>query len=163
MTPRNPNAKQYHHMSRSPTYRCWDSMKTRCNPKTKNEADQRYYVAAGIKVCERWNDFRMFLADMGERPSKQHSIDRIDPAGDYEPGNCRWATQTEQIRSRRNTIMVELNGEALPLATAIEKYKPPLSYAGITKRLRSGISVADAFNIPPHPRHKFRGPKYGLR
>jgi hypothetical protein len=53
-------------------------------------------------VCERWRDFVNFLADMGERPSMEHSIDRIDSDGNYEPGNCRWATRTQQNANRRD-------------------------------------------------------------
>lgn len=57
-----------------------------------------------VSVCERWLSFDAFLADMGERPSLEHSIDRIDAAGDYEPGNCRWATWAEQMRNKRTTV-----------------------------------------------------------
>ena len=67
------------------------------------------YGGRGIKVCERWGDFRLFLADMGE-PGEGLSIDRIDNEGDYEPGNCRWATVLEQSRNRRSSLTWTCNG-----------------------------------------------------
>lgn len=83
----------------TPEYRAWQSLKNRCtNP---NARDYPYYGGRGIKVCQRWlNSFENFLADMGRRPTPQHSLDRIDPDGDYEPSNCRWATKQEQARNR---------------------------------------------------------------
>jgi hypothetical protein len=81
------------------TYVCWKSMHARCsNPKQRAYA---YYGGRGISVCERWNSFENFLADMGERPNPHLSIDRVNNDGNYEPGNCRWATASEQARNKR--------------------------------------------------------------
>jgi hypothetical protein len=85
-----------------PEYKAWIAMKYRClKPYTPN---YKYYGARGITVCDRWlNSYENFLADMGPRPSISHSLDRIDFNGNYEPGNCRWATKAQQSVNRRNT------------------------------------------------------------
>jgi hypothetical protein len=81
-------------------YVAWDSMKQRClNPKN---AAYKNYGARGITVCERWRgSFELFLADMGARPSPQHTIERLNNDRGYEPGNCCWATRSEQNRNQR--------------------------------------------------------------
>ena len=78
----------------------YKSMKQRClNP---NQTVYRHYGGRGITICERWLlSFENFFADMGERPSRKYSLDRIDPDGNYEPSNCRWATQKEQVANQR--------------------------------------------------------------
>lgn len=90
-------------------YTIWKGIKRRCNnPKEKHYVE---YGARGIKVCDRWlNSFPDFLSDMGVRPTKLHSIDRIDNDGNYEPSNCRWATKMEQGRNKRNNRWLEANG-----------------------------------------------------
>jgi hypothetical protein len=83
-------------------YTIWGSMIQRCtNPKN---ADYGLYGARGIKVCEHWrNDFANFFSDMGKRPSHELTIERINNDGNYEPSNCKWATQTEQALNKRNS------------------------------------------------------------
>jgi hypothetical protein len=78
------------------------------------------YGGRGIRVCERWDSYENFLADMGRRPSLRHSLDRMDTNGNYEPNNCRWATWKEQHRNRRNNVLVEFRGETMTLAAAGE-------------------------------------------
>ena len=90
---------------RSPTYHSWSSMRTRCeNP---NHRAYHRYGGRGISVCSSWRSFAAFLADMGERPSKAYSLDRIDPNGNYESANCRWIPVGEQNRNRRDNVLNE--------------------------------------------------------
>ena len=97
------------------TYIVWNSMLKRC----RNTADKDYprYGGRGIRVYEPWFKFENFLADVGPRPSLSHSIDRFpDNDGDYEPGNVRWATVTEQANNRRSSRPIEFQGKRLTIA-----------------------------------------------
>jgi hypothetical protein len=135
--------KVKHGMAGTRMYRIWSGMKARCyNP--SNDAWGRY-GGRGIVVCERWHDFAMFIADMGERPAGT-SLDRINNDGNYEPGNCRWATQTQQTRNTRSNRWVVVDGLRMVFAEAAEKYG--ISPATAWLRLKSGWSEDDAFMVP---------------
>lgn len=132
----------------STEYRIWGSMKTRCNnPASKTYS---YYGGRGIKVCARWNDFAAFLSDMGPRPSLGHTLDRIDNCGDYEPGNCRWATKREQMDNRsKPTVKLTLDGLTMPVSCWADRLG--LSAFTIWKRVKKGLSDADCLALGKHP------------
>lgn len=108
-------AYKHGHNYSSPTYRSWKVMKNRCTREADNAWEN--YGGRGIKVCDKWLAFAGFLEDMGERPENT-TLDRIDNNGNYEPGNCRWATVKEQSRNRRDNHIVEYNGMKMPLVDA---------------------------------------------
>jgi len=120
------------------TYTSWLGMRDRCN--SKNHSEYKRYGARGIRVCERWDTFANFLADMGERPSRKHSVDRRDSDGHYEPGNCRWATSVEQSRNRKYAKNITLNGETLHALDWAQKLG--LSINTIRKRIRVNSDTA---------------------
>jgi hypothetical protein len=133
--------KTKHGQHKSPTYSCWMSMISRChNPKRAAFAD---YGGRGIIVCNRWRySFDAFLEDLGERPSLSHSIGRMNNDGNYEPGNCRWETQSEQNRNKRNNHVIRHENESMTIAEWAER--TGLSFSVISYRLREGWAVADA-------------------
>jgi hypothetical protein len=122
-----------HGMSESPTYNSWRSMVSRC--KYPRHTSFAYCGGRGISVCERWLIFSNFLADLGSRPSLEHSVDRIDNSGNYEPGNCRWATRAEQQRNMNQTIRITIDGETMCATDWAERVgiKPSTVLARITK------------------------------
>lgn len=85
----------------SSEYCSWRSMINRCKHSCVNGF--KYYGGRGVTVCERWQSFEAFLADMGEKPTPKHTLDRIDPDGSYTPENCRWATSSQQRRNQRRS------------------------------------------------------------
>lgn len=100
-----------HRLKQTPEYKTWCGIKNRCkHPYMKS---YKYYGGRGIRMCDRWaNSFEAFLADMGTKPTPQHSIDRIDNDKGYEPGNCRWATAHEQVMNRRITSRANADARA---------------------------------------------------
>lgn len=136
----------------TPEYAAWAAMKYRCN--TPTSSLYHNYGARGIRVCDRWNDsFSAFYEDMGQRPTPNHSLDRIDNDGDYSPENCRWASWSEQQRNRSITLRVEWKGEVRPLIDLAEEHG--INLGTCKARLRNGWSLDDALNRPKG----YRGPR----
>lgn len=120
----------------TPTYKVWSSIKERClHPKCSKYPN---YGGRGIKVCDRWLKFENFLADMGERPDGM-TIDRINNDGDYEPGNCRWATPVEQASNTRATRFTMLGGERVTFSEAARRLG--MSRSGFGSRVSRGLYV----------------------
>jgi hypothetical protein len=90
---------EFHGMAKKiPEYRVWMGMRERCN--NPNNVGYRYYGQLGVTVCKRWDSFSAFMEDMGPRPEGL-TLDRIDPFGNYEPNNCRWASRKVQAKNKR--------------------------------------------------------------
>jgi hypothetical protein len=99
-------------------YKRWRQMLRRCED--PNTPGWKHYGGRGITVCEEWrNDFPAFLAHVGPLPSEEHTLDRIDPNGNYEPGNVRWLTALEQNNNRTNNRWIKIRGERFTLAELI--------------------------------------------
>jgi hypothetical protein len=133
----------------SSTYVTWLSMRDRCaDPKCEQYPR---YGGRGIVVCERWRkSFDNFLADMGEKPSPTHSIDRIDGNGNYEPSNCRWATPIEQATNRKGVRRLEYTGNVYSLAALARLTGCP--EGTLYYRLKDGWSVTRAVETPVRPK-----------
>lgn len=129
-----------HGLSKSRTYRIWAGMKTRCtNP---NETSWKYYGGRGIKLCDRWEKFQNFLEDMGEAPSKSHSIERMNVNGNYCKENCRWIEFKFQARNTTKNTLITHNGVTLCAAEWCEKLKVP--YKLIMERIARGLTFEQA-------------------
>lgn len=143
---RNRTSSLSHGQHGSATYKTWEAMKTRCtNQNVKSYAD---YGAKGVKVCARWAEsFEAFLADMGERPAGT-TLDRWpNTRGDYEPGNCRWATRIEQQRNTSSSVMLTFDGMTLTQAEWAER--TGIAQETLSYRMRRGWPAEKALTIPP--------------
>ena len=131
--------------TKSPEYVVWSSMRDRCN----NPRNQRFarYGGRGISVCERWNDFANFLEDMGRRPTLNHTIERMNNDGSYEPGNCRWATRAEQNENQSTTRKVTAYGRTQSVSAWAREIG--VSRESLRDRLNRGMSPEEAVSVRP--------------
>lgn len=133
----------------------WSSMRYRC--KNPGNAAWKNYGGRGISVCERWDaSFTSFLEDMGPRPSPNHSLDRIDNDGNYEPGNCRWATQKEQMRNSCVADVITFNGQTKSVRDWAEE--TGIKWWTLKQRIKNGWPPEIALTAPRgHHVGKMRG------
>lgn len=129
------------------TYISWQCMKGRCY--LKSNPQYAHYGARGIKVCDRWlgkDGFNNFYSDMGERPSHEYTIDRIDPSMNYEPSNCRWADKKTQARCAAKEM--SYNGETHSMSEwSIMSFGDSKNYI-VSQRIKRGMSLEDAISTP---------------
>ena len=140
-----------HGMEGTHVYEIWRNMRGRCyDVKDKSFPS---YGGRGIAICDRWKDtFQNFYDDMGEPPSDLHTLDRRDNDGNYEPGNCRWATPEEQANNRSNSVFIEYDGRRQTLTQWAREYGVhPITLAG---RLKRGWSVEDSLKTVPNPAYR---------
>lgn len=134
-----------HNNTGTPEHAAWNAMKSRCY--TKSNVGYPYYGGRGIAVCERWrNSFENFLADMGHKPTPAHSLDRIDPNGDYCPENCRWAVLETQANNRRDNRFLTFNGKTQTVAQWAREVG--LNKNALISRLEWGWPIEDALTWP---------------
>lgn len=144
-----------HGLSRTPEYTAWIRMRRACYDKGNASYDD--YGGRGIAVCDRWlNSFENFLADMGPRPSAEHSVDRMKNDLGYSPDNCRWATRSEQARNRRSSKMLEYNGETKTMADWAESFDIP--YRLMKTRVRHGWPMEKIATQPARQRKVIKAP-----
>ena len=137
---------------RWPEYVAYHQLRQRCL--NENHRAYHHYGGRGIGVCERWMEgdgdlsgFECFVVDVGLRPSKRHSLDRIDNDGDYAPGNCRWATPLQQSRNNRNCRLITYRGRTQSVTEWCEELGR--SRSTVYKRLDAGATPTQAFSREP--------------
>ena len=127
-----------------PEYRVWCAMKGRClNP---NDQNFHHYGGRGITVCDRWMKYESFIADMGNRPSPKHQLERLNNDHGYSPLNCKWATIEEQHRNQRSNVNITVNGETKVAADWASEIG--VSQSVIHNRMASGMSGEEAVSRP---------------
>lgn len=132
-----------HGLAGTPEYNTWQSMHRRCQDSERLE--YQYYGARGIKVCDRWSSIEAFIEDMGPRPAG-YTLDRIDPTGNYEPSNCRWADNDTQQNNKRASRRLTIGGRTQSLTQWAREVG--ISDQGLAARLHRGMTPEQAISTP---------------
>lgn len=139
--------KGSHGMWKTDEFKIWNSMKFRCDKKRLNIYPYKQYSGRGITVCSEWiNSFEQFYNDMGKRPSKKHSIDRIDVNKGYYKENCRWATSKIQSRNKTNNRIFIINGVSKCASEICEELN--MASSTFYNRLTRGWDIEKIINTP---------------
>ncbi len=125
-------------LNRPRAFRSWRAMKSRCLYKSATDYPQ--YGGAGITICQRWMNFKNFFSDMGECPA-DHTLDRINGKGNYEPGNCRWADRKTQSNNRAHIVMLTLDGKTQCMKDWSREAN--VNYGFLQRQLKKGIPLRE--------------------
>lgn len=151
-------ASAKHGMTSSSTWVSWMLMGQRC--RNSNHKSYKNYGGRGIKICERWETFENFLADMGERPENM-TLERLNSNGDYEPGNCKWATMKEQGNNRRSNFNITYQGKTQTISQWAEEIG--ISSKALRFRLNSeNWTLKEAMTIGLNKGNRWRNRKKGI-
>lgn len=123
----------------TPEYQVWANMLKRCQ--NVNDPTFKHYGARGIRVCPQWQTYEGFIADMGYRPSSDHSIERRDVNGNYEPGNCYWATNDVQFNNRTNSVVHHVNGKRMTNSEVARLIG--ITPTAVAQRLARGFTIEE--------------------
>lgn len=141
--------------NRSSEFIAWCNMRYRCQK--PDHPQYPNYGGRGIRVCERWLSFKNFMDDMGFKPSNGHSLDRIDVNGHYEPGNCRWATVTQQNRNQRARHYNKSGQIGVHWDKSKRKWRAEIRVNGKTKHIGYSDNLQDAVKIRKAAEKKYWG------
>lgn len=133
-------------MSKHPTYQTWKRMIARCYINSASHFN--LYGGRGIRVCARWHSFTNFFSDMIGEWDTGLTLDRIDPDGNYQPANCRWATLRTQAQNRRCSLDIVFRGDTRKLAEVAEQFSS-VDYPTVYQRVKTGWDTEKALHTPP--------------
>lgn len=137
--------------TRSVEYELWAGMLARCRPDSPHRAN---YYDRGIRVCDEWREsFEAFLCWLGRRPWPEYTLERVNNDGNYEPGNVRWATMTDQLNNTRRNRFVTYRGQRMTVVQAWKLGGRVVSERSVRTRLADGWSIEDAVEKPWVDRH----------